>query len=115
MPMPGRRGVGAGEVADFRKRRMPATVGRPETSRVFTGSAGCQSPAAKRPLGRGSLHAACAIDRLRRREAASARPKGSAFRCSSREMVAFARPSARAMAPIDRAAARKTRQGQQCC
>ena len=35
-------------------------------------------------------------------------PKGSAFRCSSREMVAFARPSARAMAPIDRPAARKT-------
>ena len=30
----------------------------------------------KRPLVRGSLHAACAIDRLRRREAASTRPKG---------------------------------------
>ena len=34
--------------------------------------------------------------------------RGSAFRCSSLEMVVFARPSARAMAPIDRPAARKT-------
>src|SRR6516165_7725965 len=33
---------------------------------------------------------------------------GRAFRCSSLEMVVFARPSARAMAPIDRPAARKT-------
>jgi hypothetical protein len=30
----------------------------------------------KRPLVRGSLHAACAIDRLRRREAANTRPRG---------------------------------------
>ena len=30
----------------------------------------------KRPLVRGSLHAACAIDRLRRREAANIRPRG---------------------------------------
>jgi hypothetical protein len=35
-------------------------------------------------------------------------PDGSAFRCSSLEMVVFARPSARAMAPVDRPAARKT-------
>ena len=31
----------------------------------------------KRPLVRGSLHAACAIDRLRRREAANTRPRGA--------------------------------------
>jgi hypothetical protein len=30
----------------------------------------------KRPLVRGSLHAACAIDRLQRREAANTRPRG---------------------------------------
>ena len=48
----------------------------------------------KRPLVRGSLHAACAIDRLRRREAANTRPRGR-VRCSSLEMVVFARPSAR--------------------
>jgi hypothetical protein len=35
-------------------------------------------------------------------------PEGRAFRCSSLEMVVFARPSARAMAAIDRPAARKT-------
>ena len=34
-------------------------------------------------------------------------PEGSAFRCSSLEMVVFARPSAWAMAPVDRPAARK--------
>src|SRR5271166_6254733 len=32
---------------------------------------------AKQPLVRGSLHAACAIDRLRRREAANTRPTGA--------------------------------------
>src|ERR1700680_2645094 len=46
---------------------------RPSTPR----RAGPPRTDVKRPLVRGSLHAACAIDRLRRREVARTRPKGA--------------------------------------
>src|SRR5271166_5372035 len=49
------------------RRSVRASIPRP---------AGHPRTDAKRPLVRGSLHAACAIDRLRRREAANIRPRG---------------------------------------
>jgi hypothetical protein len=58
-------------------------------------------PRAGRQRFRSALHAACAIDRCRRREAASSRPLGKLLRESSRQTVDFGRPIAWAIALID--------------
>ena len=61
---------------------------------------GRERSSARLGLSRSTLHAACAIDKLRRREAAVA-PAGSLLRDSSREIVDFGRRIALAMAPIE--------------
>src|SRR6202044_1761141 len=63
----------------------------------------------KRPLVRGSLHAACAIDRLRPREAANIRPRAARSAAAPwRWKLSPDRAPGQWPAPIDRPAARKT-------
>jgi hypothetical protein len=81
--------------ADVRSRASFPDFNQPEICSGVHPSAG-RSPTnrRRRPVVRGSLHAASAIDRLRRREAAR-----STEELQLLQMVVFARPSTRAMAP----------------